>query len=208
MQVLLDYFPTISAVQKDQFEQLETLYRHWNDQINVISRKDIEHLYVRHVLHSLSLNKLIRLAEGTHILDLGTGGGFPGIPLAISNPQVQFHCVDGRGKKIKVVKEVAKELGLENLSADHLRAEDIKKRKYDFVVSRAVAPMEKLLQWSRKLISHEHRHGLPNGLFALKGGNLKEELGSIKQEYYEKYPISDWFEEEFFKEKYIIYVQG
>ena len=208
MKALLEYFPEFTPTQVRQFEQLDDLYRHWNEQINVISRRDIERLYERHVLHSLTINKLIRFAEGAKILDLGTGGGFPGIPLAISNPNVHFHCVDGRGKKIKVVQEIAKALDLQNIEAEHIRAEDIKKRKYDFVVTRAVAPLDKLMAWSRKHISKDHKHALPNGLIALKGGNLKEEFKAIKKDYYEKYIISKWFKEEYFKEKYIVYVQA
>jgi len=209
MNQILKYFPNISEEQKSQFTQLSDLYTEWNSKINVISRKDIENLYEKHVLHSLTLTKLIHFKDDSDILDLGTGGGFPGIPLAILFPNVNFTLIDGTKKKITVVQEVANALGLKNVNAQQMRAEELKGRKFDFVVTRAVATLDKLMLWSRRLIKKENIHALPNGLIALKGGNLRAEIKSLpKGDYTETYPINDFVEGEFFETKFIVYVQG
>ena len=207
MDVLKTFFPELSDKQLDLFEQLAPLYRDWNEKINVISRKDIDNLYERHVLHSLSIGKVVRFLPGAEILDLGTGGGFPGIPLAILFPETRFHLIDGTGKKIRVVQEVVEALGLKNVTAQQVRAEELK-RQFDFVVTRAVADLDQLLLWSRRLIRNKHRHALPNGLLALKGGKVDAEINALpKGEYAETYPIGDYFSEPFFEEKYVVYVQ-
>ena len=207
MDVLKKFFPELSDKQLDLFEQLAPLYRDWNEKINVISRKDIDNLYERHVLHSLSIGKVVRFLPGAEILDLGTGGGFPGIPLAILFPETRFHLIDGTGKKIRVVQEVVEALGLKNVTAQQVRAEELK-RQFDFVVTRAVAELDQLLLWSSHLIRNKHRHALPNGLLALKGGKVDAEINALpKGEYAETYPIGDYFSEPFFEEKYVVYVQ-
>ncbi len=208
MEILLKYFPHLTAKQIAQFEQLLPLYQDWNSKINVVSRKDIDELYERHVLHSLAIAKVAKFVEGTSILDLGTGGGFPTIPLAIFFPEVQFTAVDSIGKKIKVVNEVAQSIGLENVIGLHSRVEDIKTR-HDFIVSRAVAELQQLLSWSRKLIKTKHINNVPNGYWILKGGNIKEEIKTLgNREYVDKYPIPKFYKEAFFEEKYVLYVQG
>ena len=208
MERILHYFPNLSERQQAQFAQLDDLYREWNQRINVISRKDIDNLYVHHVLHSLAIARLITFAPGTKILDLGTGGGFPGIPLAILFPDTEFLLIDGTRKKITVVEAVAEALGLSNVTARQQRVEEMKGRRFDFVVTRAVAQLEKLVPWSMRLIKDEQKHGLPNGLIALKGGQLKAEIKTLpKGTYTEVYPISDFFTEEFFEEKSVVYVQ-
>jgi 16S rRNA (guanine527-N7)-methyltransferase len=207
VQLILKYFPEISAHQASKFEELMPLYREWNEKINVISRKDIDNLYLHHVLHSLAIAKFIQFKPGSSILDLGTGGGFPGIPLAILFPDVRFTLIDGTQKKITVVKAVAESLGLENVEAKAVRAEDLKE-KFDFIVTRAVAKADQLLMWSRKLISGKQHNIYPNGIIALKG-NIKEELKLIpKHEYREMHPISKYFDETYFEEKYVVYIQG
>lgn len=203
-QILLKYFPNFSEHQIEQFSQLQSLYTHWNAQINVVSRKDIEELYVRHVLHSLAIQRLFTFKPGTRILDLGTGGGFPGIPLAIANPECDFLLVDSIGKKIKVVNEVAKGLGLSNVRGVHQRVEDVD-GKFDFVVSRAVARTVKLIQWSKKSIHVNHAHDFKNGFILLKGGDLSDELKEINR-VAKEYIISDLFEEQFFDTKKVIYI--
>ncbi|NNE28567.1 MAG: 16S rRNA (guanine(527)-N(7))-methyltransferase RsmG [Saprospiraceae bacterium] len=216
MNSILKYFPNLSEKQQAQFAQLPGLYKEWNEQINVISRKDIDNLEVHHVLHSLSIARLINFKPGSRILDLGTGGGFPGIPLAILFPEVQFSLIDARGKKIKVVNAVAGEIGLKNVEAKHIRAEELipKKEKnkdafrFDFVITRAVASLDQLIHWSTPLIQTKDQHALPNGLIALKGGNLKAEIKAIpKGTYSEVTPIHKLFPEPFFEEKYLVYVQ-
>jgi len=206
------YFPNLSAEQLAQFESLEPLYREWNEKINVVSRQDIENLTERHVLHSLAIAKVIQFKPGSQILDLGTGGGFPGIPLAIFFPESKFVLVDGTGKKIRVVQEVADALGLENVTAIHGRAEEIKMNgQFDFVLSRGVTTLDKLLVWTQKFLKKSHVHVLPNGLIALKGGDLKAEIRELPgkgKEYSEVFPIRNFFRESFFEEKSVVYVQG
>ena len=209
MELLIKYFPKLTEKQLSRFEQLKPLYEDWNQKINVISRKDIDNLEYRHILHSLAIARVIGFAPGSRILDIGTGGGFPGIPLAIFFPQVQFKLIDGTGKKIRVVNEVIQALNLKNVTAEQVRAEELKKQKFDFVVCRAVASLDKLVMWSKRLIRYEQKHGLPNGLLTLKGGDIESEIKELpKGEYTEVFPLSDFFEEETFEEKYVVYVQG
>ncbi len=204
MEIVLKYFPDITPQQKEHFAALQGLYSEWNEKINVISRKDIEQLYERHVVHSLAIYKFLPFQPGSKILDIGTGGGFPGIPLAIMMPDVQFHLTDSIGKKIKVVQEVADALGLKNVKAEHIRSEQVKS-KYDFVVSRAVAELKMLLAWSNGKVLKDNKNALPNGLICLKGGDLKDELKEVKREK-EIYSLSDYFSEEFFETKKLVYV--
>lgn len=207
MDQILSYFPVLNDTQQKQFSQLGDLYKEWNQKINVISRKDIDNLYVRHVLHSLAIPPVVRFRDGADILDLGTGGGFPGIPLAILYPNVNFTLIDGTRKKISVVQEVVDAIGLKNVTARQIRAEELK-GKFDFVVTRAVARLDKLIGWSQRLIKNTERHAIPNGILALKGGNVEAEAKDIpKGNYVEIYPINDFFSEEEFNEKYVIYVQ-
>ena len=198
------YFKELTEEQQRQFAMLDELYRDWNAKINVISRKDIDNLYEHHVLHSLAIGKALRFQPGTQILDFGTGGGFPGIPLAILFPECQFKLIDGTGKKIHVAQEVATAIGLKNCRAEHLRGED-ENGKYDFVVSRAVMPLPDLVKIVRKNILKKQRNAMVNGLFCLKGGDLQAEIQSFKN-VVEVSAISNWFEEEWFKEKNVIYM--
>lgn len=204
MDLITKYFPNLSIEQERQFDALERLYRNWNAKINVISRKDIDNLYEHHVLHSLAIAKNINFKTNTQILDFGTGGGFPGIPLAIYFPNCLFRLIDGTGKKIIVATEIAKAIGLKNVEILHKRGED-EKDKFDFVVSRAVMPMMDLVKIVRKNISREQHNALPNGIITLKGGDLSEELRPFKQKA-DVTPISLFFNEEWFKEKNIIYL--
>ena len=204
MQIITKYFPDLTPKQVEQFGMLQELYSKWNEQINVISRKDIEQLYERHVLHALGIAKIITFKDGSHILDIGTGGGFPGIPLAILFPEVQFHLVDSIGKKIKVVDEVSEALNLTNVRGEHARAEKIK-GEYDFIVSRAVTRMSNFLNWTKNKISKTQNHELQNGILALKGGDLREELSEINK-YSKSYPLTDFFEEDFFETKQVVHV--
>ena len=204
MDIIQKYFPQLSAEQLRQVALLDELYRDWNAKINVISRKDIDNLYEHHVLHSLAIGKALRFQPGTQILDFGTGGGFPGIPLAILFPKCQFKLIDGTGKKIHVAQEVATAIGLKNCRAEHLRGED-ENGKHDFVVSRAVMPLPDLVKIVRKNISKKQRNAMVNGLFCLKGGDLQAEIQSFKN-VVEVSAISNWFEEEWFKEKNVIYM--
>ncbi len=208
MELILKYFPNLTDQQIDQYTQLGALYHEWNDKINVISRKDIDNLYPNHVLHSLCLAKFISFKPETKVLDLGTGGGFPAIPLAIFFPEVTFTAVDGTRKKIKVVQEVADAIGLKNIIPLHARAEE-HKEEFEFVVTRAVAAADKLVTWTEKRISLENqRHSLPNGIIALKGGNVKKELeGLSKKSYTETTRLIDLIPEAIFEEKYVLYIQ-
>ncbi|MGB0933099.1 MAG: 16S rRNA (guanine(527)-N(7))-methyltransferase RsmG [Lishizhenia sp.] len=203
--LLEQYFPGLTPTQKKQFDQLAALYEEWNAKINVISRKDVDNFYERHVLHSLGIAKVIEFKKGTRILDVGCGGGFPGIPLAILFPDVEFHLVDSIGKKITVVTEIAAAIGLTNLKASHMRAEEVKD-KYDFVVSRAVTAMPKFLQWVSNKISKQDKNGYPNGVFYLKGGDLREEMKPVKR-YKEYHELNAFFEGEFFETKKVVYVR-
>lgn len=208
IEIVKKYFSDFTEKQIEQLEALEVLYRDWNEKINVISRKDIDNLYRNHVLHSLSIAAFTSFTDGSQILDLGTGGGFPGIPLAIFFPEVNFHLIDGTRKKIHVVQEVTEALGLKNVRADQIRAEELKGRKYDFVLSRAVAPLEKLTLWSQPLISAKPANAIPNGLITLKGGDLREELKTLRRgTYYERVPIGEYFPEPYFQDKFLIYIQ-
>ena len=204
MDEILKYFPDLTDKQKEQFAALDDLYKDWNSKINVISRKDIENLYEHHVLHSLAIAKTLHFKDDTHILDFGTGGGFPGIPLAIMFPKCKFKLIDGTGKKILVTNEVAKAIGLKNVTAEHLRGEE-EKGKYDFVVSRAVMPLEDLIKIIQRNISKTQRNAMANGVFCLKGGDVTEEIKPFKK-IAEITPISTWFQEEWFQEKNVIYV--
>ena len=204
MELILKYFPNLSEQQKTQFAALYDLYTDWNSKINVISRKDITNLYEHHVLHSLGIAKVINFTPDTQIMDLGTGGGFPGIPLAILFPEVQFHLVDSIGKKVKVATEIANAIGLKNVTFRHCRAEE-EKRKFDFVVSRAVMPLGDLIKIIRKNIRQEQHNVLPNGLICLKGGDLEQETMPVKHKTM-LYDLKDEFTEDFFKTKKVVYV--
>ena len=206
MEQILRYFPDLSDKQKQQFAALDALYRDWNAKINVISRKDIDNLYEHHILHSLAIAKYINFREGTNVLDFGTGGGFPGVPLAIFFPEANFKLIDGTGKKVRVAQEVADAIGIENVLPSHLRGEE-EKGKFDFIVSRAVMPLPDLMKIVKKNIASDQHNVLPNGVIVLKGGNLDEELKPYKN-IAEKTELSQWFDEEWFKEKYLIYVPG
>ncbi len=204
MEIIQKYFPNLSAEQQQQFAALDALYRDWNAKINVISRKDIDNLYEHHVLHSMAIARMVNFRPGTRILDFGTGGGFPGIPLAILFPECQFKLIDGTGKKIRVAQEVCNAIGLKNCHPEHLRGED-EKGRYDFVVSRAVMPLPDLVKIVRKNIAKESKNALPNGILCLKGGNLEAELQPFRK-IVESAGLSTWFSEEWFKEKHVIYL--
>ena len=204
MNIITKYFTDITDVQRRQFEALYELYQDWNSKINVISRKDIDNLYEHHVLHSLAIAKTIKFKDDTDILDFGTGGGFPGIPLAILFPNCRFQLIDGTGKKIRVATEVANAIGLKNCTPVHKRGEE-EKGKYDFVVSRAVMPLPDLERIVRKNISDKQRNSMPNGIICLKGGNVEGEIQPFRK-YVEVTEISQWFDEEWFKEKFVIYL--
>jgi 16S rRNA (guanine527-N7)-methyltransferase len=211
MDILLKYFSDFSDKQIEQFRALEELYKDWNNKINVISRKDIDSLYEKHVLHSLSIAAAFPFPKGVHIVDIGTGGGFPGVPLAIFFPHVQFHLVDSIGKKLKIIEAVKEIVGLTNLTTQHTRAEEIRDRKFDFAVSRAVAPLKDLLQWSKPLLKsgtyslQEEGTQLKSGLICLKGGDLAQEISEsgVRPRMME---IHSLFTEDFFQEKFILYV--
>ena len=204
MELILKYFPDLTEEQKRQFAALYDLYTDWNSKINVISRKDIENLYEHHVLHSLGIARVIQFRAGSRIMDLGTGGGFPGIPLAILFPEVHFHLVDSIGKKVRVATEVATAIGLKNVTFRHARAEE-EKQTFDFVVSRAVMPLADLIKIIKKNISVKQQNALPNGLICLKGGELEHEAMPFKHKTV-MHNLSDEFEEEFFKTKKVVYV--
>ena len=206
--LIVNYFPGLSEKQKEQFQQLRLLYHDWNSKINVISRKDMDQFYLHHVLHSLAIGKLIDFKPGTRIMDAGTGGGFPGIPLAILFPEVQFYLVDSIGKKIKVVKEVAKALGLKNVKAEQIRMEQVD-QAFDFIVSRAVTDLEAFTRWTFYKIHNKSNHRLPNGILYLKGMEIDDEISRVKQLKRTKvstYPLSRFFKEEFFESKQIVHV--
>ncbi len=205
--IIYHYFNQLTEKQKNQIEKLFKVYSYWNAQINVISRKDLDEFYERHVLHSLAIAKVINFSPSSNILDIGTGGGFPGIPLAILFPECKFTLVDSIGKKIKVVQEVAEELGLSNVTAIKSRAEDIIDEKFDFIVSRAVTEMPKFLTWTKDKISTKQKNKLKNGILYLKGGDLTEEMKGIKKEikYYE---LKNMFNEEFFDTKKVVYLKN
>jgi 16S rRNA (guanine527-N7)-methyltransferase len=202
--IILKYFPDITEEQKTQYAALYDLYNDWNSKINVISRKDIQNLYEHHVLHSLGIAKMIRFRPGTSVMDLGTGGGFPGIPLAIMFPEVKFHLVDSIGKKIKVATEVAGSIGLKNVTFQHTRAQEVR-QTYDFVVSRAVMPLTDLINIIKKNITVKQQNAMPNGLICLKGGELGNETMPFKNKVVIQ-DLSDDFKEEFFKTKKVVYV--
>lgn len=206
MERIQHYFPRLTEQQKKQFSKLSDLYIHWNEQINVISRKDTENFYERHVLHSLAISKVMEFVDGSDILDIGTGGGFPGIPLAILYPKCNFVLVDSIGKKIKVVNEVATAMGLTNVVGIHDRAEKIDK-EFDFIVSRAVTAMPAFLNWTKDKFKKKHQNSFKNGILYLKGGDLTEEMRAVKK-FYKEFLISDFFTEEFFETKKVVYVRN
>jgi len=204
--LILKYFPEITSQQQEQYAQLAELYPYWNQQINVISRKDMDSLYERHVLHSLGIAKVMGFLPGEQVLDVGTGGGFPGVPLAIMFPETSFHLVDSIGKKIKVVQEVAQAIGLQNLKASHMRAEQVP-GKFNFVVSRAVTQLKDFYPWVKGKFEKKSGNQLPNGILYLKGGDLEQEIaesGLAVQQYF----LKNYFEEEFFETKQVVYVKG
>ena len=204
MEQILRYFPDLTERQQEQYSLLYPLYTDWNSKINVISRKDIDNLYEHHVLHSLGIAKVIRFRPGTKVMDLGTGGGFPGIPLAIMFPEVEFHLVDSIGKKVRVAQEVAQSTGLENVRFSHARGEEIKE-KYDFVVTRAVMPLSDLMKVVRKNIHKEMRNSMPNGIIALKGGELDREMAPMRN-ICMTWDLKDYFKEEYFVTKKVVHV--
>lgn len=204
MKQIEKYFPELSARQREQFSALFGLYSDWNSKINVISRKDIENLYLHHVLHSLAIARYIRFQPHTQIMDVGTGGGFPGVPLAIFFPEVRFLLLDSIGKKVKVAAEVSRAIGLQNVGVAHARAED-EKRKFDFVVSRAVMPLPDLVKIVGKNISSEQKNALPNGIICLKGGDLTSEISPFKKKV-EIFSLNQYFSESFFETKKLIYL--
>ena len=203
-EIIKKYFPHLTPRQEEQIAALDVLYHDWNAKINVVSRKDIDNLYEHHILHSLAIARRIRFREGTNVLDFGTGGGFPGIPLAILFPESNFKLIDGTGKKVKVAKEVADSIGLDNVLPVHQRGEE-EKGKFDFIVSRAVMPLPDLMKIVRKNIARDQHNALPNGVMVLKGGNLDEELKPFRK-IAERTELSQWFDEAWFKEKYLVYV--
>ncbi len=205
MDIILKYFPNMSDKQRNQFAMLQGLYEEWNARINVISRKDIGNLYEHHVLHSLGIAKVINFTPGSRVMDLGCGGGFPGIPLAIMYPEVRFHLVDSIGKKVRVAQEVAKAIELNNVELTHARGEEIKS-EYDFVVTRAVMPLTDLMKCVRKNIGTEQRNALPNGIIALKGGELSGEMAPMRTICTE-WNLSDYFDEEYFETKKVVHVR-
>ncbi len=201
--ILLKYFKNLSEKQINQLDQLEPLYKEWNEKINVISRKDIDQLYERHVLHALAIAKVVTFQPGASVMDVGTGGGFPGIPLAILFPETQFYLIDSIGKKIKVVDAIKETLGLENVIAEQIRVEKVK-QEFDFVVSRAVTQMPQFVAWVRKKIKNASVHSMQNGILYLKGGDLKEELSTFPS--VKLYEIADFYEEDFYATKKVVYL--
>jgi len=206
MDIILKYFPDLTAAQREKIEMLGALYNDWNQKINLISRKDMDGLYEKHVLHSLSIAKIVRFVKGTTILDAGTGGGFPGIPLAILFPETGFHLVDSIGKKILAVKAIAEALKLENVRAEQVRAEQLK-GKYDYVVSRAVTQLPEFVKWVGKNVSPVQRNAIPNGILYLKGGNVDDEIKPFKNRTI-IYSLSDFFTETYFETKKLLFIMG
>ena len=204
MHLILENFSNLSLIQKKQFELLDKLYKDWNDKINVISRRDLDFLYLKHVLHSLSIAKVVKFKAEAHVLDVGTGGGFPGIPLAIFFPKTNFHLIDSIGKKIKVVDSIVNELKLENVRCEQIRAENIINKKYDFVVSRAVTRMPVFVDWIKKNIKTESTHDIENGILYLKGGDLENELKSFQKKTI--YDLSEYFKDSFFETKKLVHI--
>lgn len=204
MEEMLRYFPELDDLAQARLFDLNNLYNYWNDRVNLISRRDIEHLYTRHVLHSLAIHAFIKFKPDAEVLDVGTGGGFPGIPLAIANPYAKFHLVDSIGKKITVCNRIVESLKLKNVTTQQIRAEKIKE-KYDFIVSRAVTAFPKFVSWTRNNIKKEHQHPIPNGIIYLKGGDLKEELKPFENKA-EIIPLNKFFNEDFFETKKIVYL--
>jgi len=204
MTIISQYFPDLTEKQQDQFAKLYALYADWNEKINVVSRKDIENLYVNHVLHSLGIAKVMSFKPGAHVLDVGTGGGFPGIPLAILFPETNFHLVDSIGKKITVLNAVVEGLGLKNVKGEQIRAEQIK-NKYDFIVSRAVTRLKEFYGWIHQKVKDKSIHELDNGILYLKGGDLEAELTELKKPY-SLYDLPNYFKEDFFETKKVVYV--
>lgn len=207
MEQITQYFSEFTETQLRQLQLLQPLYSEWNEKINVISRKDIEHLYLKHVLHSLAIAAVFDFADGTSVIDIGTGGGFPGIPLAIYFPSVQFHLVDSIGKKLKIVEAVADAIGITNVTVQHTRAEEIKNRKFDFAVSRAVAPLKDLWKWSRPLLNKKSANAFTNGLICLKGGDLGTEISESGLRP-KQVTLTEIFKEPYFEEKYLLYVRN
>ena len=203
MEIIQKYFKNLTEIQVEQFSKLQELYQDWNLKINVVSRKDIDELYLRHVLHSLGIAKVMQFKPGANVMDVGTGGGFPGIPLAILFPETNFHLVDSIGKKIKVVNEVAEGLGLQNIKTTHGRVEEVKE-EYDFIVSRAVAQMETFVRWNKGKIAKKQQHDLKNGILYLKGGDLTEELAKYTSATI--YDLPNYFEENFFETKKVVHL--
>jgi len=203
MEIILKYFPNLTKIQIEQFGKLEALYKFWNEQINVISRKDIDEIYTHHVLHSLGIAKVQSFLPNSKVLDIGTGGGFPGIPLAILFPETQFYLVDSIGKKIKVVNEVTQALELTNVKAEHMRAELVKE-EFDFIVSRAVTKMDDFVKWTKGKIAKKQKHELKNGILYLKGGDLTEELQSFPKA--TQFNLTDFFDDEFFETKKVVHI--
>ncbi len=206
LDTVLKYFDDFSPTQLQQFAALEALYKEWNEKINVVSRKDIDQIYLHHVLHSLSIAAIANFKPGADIIDIGCGGGFPGVPLAIFFPEARFHMVDSIGKKLKVVEAVAEGAGIKNITTQHIRAEEIKTRKFDFAISRAVAPLKELWTWTKPLLKKENKNEIVNGLICLKGGDLHQEISESGTRP-KMMSVYDIFNEDYFKEKYIIYVK-
>lgn len=204
--LITTYFSDFTDQQLQQFTALKNLYKNWNEKINVISRKDIDEIYLHHILHSLSIAAIINFNAKTQVIDIGCGGGFPGIPLAIFFPDVQFHLVDSIGKKLKVVEAIATEAGIKNITTQHTRVEEIKNRKFDFAISRAVAPLKELWKWSKPLLKKEDNNEMPNGLICLKGGDLHQEIFESHTRP-KMMSIYDIFKEDYFAEKFILYVK-
>ena len=206
MELINTYFEDISEAQKRQFAQLGALYEDWNAKINVVSRKDIGNLYLHHVLHSLSIAKLLKFKPYTHVLDVGTGGGFPGIPLAIMFPQARFTLIDSTAKKIRVCNAVIEALGLTNIRAEHSRVQHLEVREYDFMTARGVTNIGELYNWAKRLVNPDNYNDIPNGLLALKGGDLDKELTLLGKKKYRLYAIKEYFDLSFFDEKYVVHV--